>query len=71
MPRKKKKPDAHDFWSYAGLFGPEMRQRAIKAGCRTPEEVYAWQQRSYGASSDREENHIEAPMPYRWKPESR
>lgn len=70
MPRRKKKPDAHDYLDYSGLYGPEMRRRAIAAGCRTPEEVYAWQAMWYGATSDREENHTLAPGPWRRKPES-
>ncbi len=70
MPRKKK-PDAYDYDSYAGLSSIEMIRRARAAGCQTMKEVGEWIDRSYGATSDREENHIEAPMPWRWKPESR
>jgi hypothetical protein len=65
MPRKKKKPDAYDYASYADLASPEILRRAKAAGCETLKEVGEWLDMHYGAVSCREQNNLSAPGPYR------
>jgi hypothetical protein len=64
MPRKKK-PKPQTFEEYAGYGTPEMRRRAIEAGCRTVAEMADWFDRNYGERPQREQNRDWPPRPYR------
>lgn len=61
MPRKTKRKSPQSYDEYAGFGTPEMRRRAIEAGCKTVAEYCEWFDKHYG----RDQNRFHAPPPYR------